>query len=184
MGGAERIITRVTDRLKQALDGLFDDPAPSTPIFPSNAPQPAPSPSTMASTAQPQPTPSNPESSKPFGKITSYNWQGDPYTDSQSRAMIGSFGKLSPEGMAISPDIEKQFREAGIKPKDKVKIVLSDGTEMERVWEDRTMQDKQAIRKFGKPLTGRFDLHFPEGKSPHEKDGLAVVGFQKLASSE
>jgi hypothetical protein len=86
--------------------------------------------------------------------------------------------------MAISPDIEKQFREAGIKPKDMVKIVLSDGTEMERRWEDRTMQDKQAIRKFGKPLTGRFDLHFPEGKSPHEKDGVAVVGFQKLASVE
>jgi hypothetical protein len=86
--------------------------------------------------------------------------------------------------MAISPDIEKQFKEAGIKPKDMVKIVLSDGTTMERRWEDRTMQDKQAIRKFGKPLTGRFDLHFPEGKSPHEKDGIAVVGFEKLASAE
>jgi hypothetical protein len=86
--------------------------------------------------------------------------------------------------MAISPDIEKQFKEAGIKPKDRVKIVLSDGTQLERVWEDRTMQDKQAIRKFGKPLTGRFDLHFPEGKSPHEKDGVAVVGFQRVAQAD
>jgi len=182
--GAERIIGRVTERLKQALDGLFEDPAPSTPIFPANAPQPTPSPTPPPPATQPEyPTP-KPEPKEPFGKITSYNWKGDPYTDTNSRNMIGSFGKLTPEGMAVSPDIEKQFREQGIKPKDMVKIVLADGTTMERRWEDRTMQDKQAIRKFGKPLTGRFDLNFPQGTKPHEKDGLAVVGFQKIAAAE
>ena len=91
---------------------------------------------------------------------------------------------LSNQGLAVSPDIEKQFKEAGIKPKDKVKITLSDGTELERIWEDRTMQDKQAIKTFGKPLRGRFDLHMPQSIGPHEKDGLAVVGFQKIASAE
>ena len=175
------IIARVGERLKQALDGLFDNPAPSSPQFPSNAPQPPPEPTITISKSR---VPSNPETREPLGKITSYNWQGDPYTDTNSRNLIGSFGKITPKGMAISPDIEKQFREKGIKPKDMVKIVLSDGTEMERRWEDRTMQDKQAIRKFGKPLTGRFDLHYPEGKSPHEKDGISVVGFQRVAQAD
>jgi len=180
----EGLLSKATDRLKSALGGLFEEPATSTPAFPSNAPQPLPEPTiTVRKSRSDNPTP-KPEPQEPFGKITSYNWKGDPYTDSQSRAMIGSFGKLTEEGMAVSPDIEKQFRDQGIKPKDKVLITLADGTTMERRWEDRTMQDKQAIRKFGKPLTGRFDLNFPQGTKPHEKDGLAVVGFQKLASAE
>ena len=178
---AEGIIGRVANRLKQALDGLFEEPAPSTPVFPQNAPTEAPSPTITASKSRSQEPP--PEARK-LGKITSYNWKGDPYTDSNSRKWIGSWGKISEIGMAVSPDVEKQFREQGIKPKDKVKIVLSDGTELERIWDNRTMQDKQAIRKFGKPLTGRFDLHHPYGSSPHEKDGVSVVGFQKLASAE
>ena len=182
--GAERIIARVTDRLKQALDGLFDEPAPPTPVFPESVPQsPAEPAITISKSGSDNPAP-KPEPQEPLGKITSYNWKGDPYTDTNSRNMIGSFGKLTEEGMAVSPDIEKQFREQGIKPKDMVKIVLADGTQLNRRWEDRTMQDAQAIRKFGKPLTGRFDLHFPEGTSPHEKDGISVVGFQKLASAE
>lgn len=175
------ILGRVTQRLKQALDGLYEDPAPSSPQFPETIPTEAPVATITVSKSR---VPSNPETREPLGKITSYNWQGDPYTDTNSRNRIGSFGKISDEGMAISPDIEKQFKEAGIKPKDRVKITLSDGTEMERIWDNRTMQDKQAIRKFGKPLTGRFDLHFPEGKSPHKKDGVAVVGFQKLPTTE
>ena len=178
---AEGIIGRVANRLKQALDGLFDDPAPPTPSFPQNVPTEAPTPTITVSKSRIQEPP--PEARK-LGKITSYNWKGDPYTDSYSRQWIGSWGKISDIGMAVSPDVEKQFREQGIKPKDKVKIVLSDGTELERVWDNRTMQDKQTIRKFGKPLTGRFDLHFPEGTKPHEKDGVAVVGFQRVASAE
>ena len=181
---AEGILSRATDRLKSALDGLFEQSAPSTPTFPPNAPQPPPEPVITISKSRSQPSTPNPESQEPFGKITSYNWKGDPYTDSQSRAMVGSFGKLTEEGMAVSPDIEKQFRDQGIKPKDRIQITLADGTTMERTWEDRTMGDKQAIKKFGKPLTGRFDLNFPQGTKPHEKSGLAVVGFQKLANSE
>ena len=178
---AEGIIGRVAERLKMALDGLFDEPAPSTPAFPQNLPVEAPSPTiTVSKSGSQQPTPE----ARKLGTITSYNWKGDPYSDSQSRAMIGSFGKLTEQGMAVSPDIERQFKEAGIKPKDRIQLTLSDGTVMERTWEDRTMQDKQAIRKFGKPLTGRFDLNFPQGTKPHEKDGIAVVGFQKIASAE
>ena len=180
----EGLLSRATDRLKSALDGLFEEPASATMVFPQNAPTEAPIPTITVRKSRSGNPPPNPEPQEPFGKITSYNWKGDPYTDSQSRAMIGSFGKLTEEGMAVSPDIERQFREQGIKPKDMVKIVLADGTEMNRRWEDRTMQDKQAIRKFGKPLTGRFDLNFPQGTKPHEKDGISVVGFQKLAGAE
>lgn len=112
-------------------------------------------------------------------RVTSYNWKGDPYTDSNSRKWIGSFGKISENGMAISPDVERQFKAAGIKPKDPVELNLSDGTTVVRIWDNRTMQDKQAIRKFGKPLTGRFDFHHPNGNAPHEKDGVRVVSFRK-----
>lgn len=178
------LIADAANRLKNVLGDLFPEDQPSaTPAFPTNAPSHISEPViTIRKSGQVSPAP-NPET-PPLGKITSYNWKGDPYTDSQSRAMIGSFGKLTEEGMAVSPDIERQFKELGIKPKDKVLLTLADGTQMERRWEDRTMQDKQAIRKFGKPLTGRFDLNFPQGTKPHEKDGLAVVGFQKIASSE
>lgn len=151
------------DALKNAIGDLFPEEQPSATLLFPTTPLPAPTPIPA-----------------PIGKITSYNWKGDPYTDTNSRNMVGSFGKLSNEGMAISPDIEKKFREAGIKPKDKVEITLSDGTNLVRKWEDRTMQDKQAIKKYGKPLTGRFDLNFPEGNKPHEKDGIQVVGFRKL----
>jgi len=120
---------------------------------------------------------------KALGKITSYNWKGDPYTDSYSRKWIGSWGKISDIGMAVSPDVEKAFRAQGIKPKDRVEIELADGTKYERIWDNRTMQDAQAIRKFGKPLTGRFDLHHPYGNKPHEKDGVAVVNFRKAGDS-
>lgn len=181
------IITDATTRLRNVLGDLFPEEPPSaTPLFPQNAPSPTSEPAiTIRKSSQVIQATPNPESqSTPYGKITSYNWKGDPYTDTNSRNMIGSFGKITPEGMAVSPDIEKQFREAGIKPKDKVEIVLADGTKLVRNWEDRTMQDKQAIKTFGKPLRGRFDLNYPEGKSPHEKDGIAVVGFQKLASAE
>lgn len=181
------LLTDAANRLKNALGDLFPESQPSaTPAFPTNAPSPTSEPviTIRKSASDPKPA-SNPESqSSPFGKITSYNWKGDPYTDSYSRQWIGSWGKISDIGMAVSPDIEKQFREKGIKPKDRVKITLSDGTELERIWDNRTMQDKQAIRKFGKPLTGRFDLHHPYGSSPHEKDGINVVGFQKIAASE
>lgn len=170
--------------LKNALGDLFPEEQPSvTPLFPKEAPTSPQEPTiTIRKSREQIPSPQTP--TQPLGKITSYNWKGDPYTDSNSRQWIGSWGKISEIGMAVSPDVEKQFREAGIKPKDKVAITLSDGTQLERIWDNRTMQDKQAIRKFGKPLTGRFDLHHPYGTSPYEKDGVAVVGFQKIATAE
>lgn len=163
--------------LKGAVGDLYPDQVPSQPSFPEVSPQ---GPQETVITIRKSSMGNKPQNPEPLGKITSYNWKGDPYTDTNSRNMVGSFGKLSNEGMAVSPDIEKQFREAGIKPKDKVNIVLADGTELQRVWDDRTMQDKQAIRKYGEPLRGRFDLNFPQGNKPHEKDGLAVVGFKKV----
>lgn len=178
------LIADAATRLKNAIGDLFPEEQPSAlPIFPQNASSPSIEPAiTIRKSAMDKPT-INPESS-PLGKITSYNWKGDPYTDTNSRNMVGSFGKLTPQGLAVSPDIEKQFKEQGIKPKDRVEIILADGTNMIRTWEDRTMQDKQAIRKYGKPLTGRFDLNFPEGTKPHEKDGVAVVGFRKISQSQ
>ena len=180
------IIGKVANRLKQALDGLFEETPSATPLFPENVPQPIPEPTIAISKSRSQqPTPSKPETKEPFGKITSYNYKNEELPDTLSQSMKGAWDNtLSNQGLAVSPDIEKQFREQGIKPKDKVKIVLADGTELERIWEDRTMQDKQAIRKFGKPLRGRFDLHMPQSIGPHEKDGISVVGFQKLASAE
>lgn len=176
------LITDAATRLKNALGDLFPEEAPSaTPLFPQNVATPINEPVITIRKSSRTVPPSNPE---PLGKITSYNWKGDPYSDTNSRNMIGSFGKLTEEGMAVSPDIEKQFKEMGIKPKDKVLLTLADGSQIERRWEDRTMQDAQAIRKYGKPLTGRFDLNFPQGTKPHEKDGLAVVGFKKIASAE
>jgi hypothetical protein len=137
----------------------------------------------MLEALAPSPKRPTPELEKAFGKVTSYNWKGDPYTDSNSRKWLGSWGKISEIGMAVSPDIEREFRKLGIKPKDKVEIELSDGSKEVRIWDNRTMQDAQAVRKFGKPLTGRFDLHHPYGDKPHEKDGVAVVAFRKAGDS-
>lgn len=178
-------IADAANRLQNALGDLFTEQAPSpSPVFPTNSPSPISEPViTIRKSRSDSPTP-KPETS-PLGKITSYNYKNEELPDTLSQAMKGAWNnKLSNQGMAVSPDIEKQFREAGIKPKDKVEIVLADGTKLVRSWEDRTMQDKQAIKTFGKPLRGRFDLHMPQSIGPHEKDGLAVVGFQKIASSE
>jgi hypothetical protein len=43
------------------------------------------------------------------------------------------------------------------------------------------MQDKQAISKYGKPLTGRFDFHSPGGKQ--KNDGMAVLSFRKAPNA-
>lgn len=112
-------------------------------------------------------------------KVTSYNFKGDSYGDSLSRADIGAFTKnLGPDSLAISPDVEKAFRDAGIKPNDRVVLTLGDGTEITRVWDDRTMQDEQAKRKFGKPLRGRFDFNHPY-EGPHPLTDMKVVRFRK-----
>lgn len=119
---------------------------------------------------------------KPVGKVTSYNFPGDPYSDTNSRNLIGAWNNtLTESSLAISPDIEKKFKAAGIKQGDAVELTLANGTRVVRNWDDRTMQDEQAIRKFGKPLRGRFDFHQPGGK--YENDGIAVVSFRKATAA-
>ena len=119
---------------------------------------------------------------KAEGKVTSYNFSGDPYSDSNSRNRIGAWNnKLTENSLAISPDIERKFKAAGIGKGDAVELTLADGSTVIRNWDDRTMQDEQATRKFGKPLTGRFDFHSPGGKQ--KNDGMAVVSFRKATNA-
>ena len=137
----------------------------------------------------PSPTPVNPtdlikksREIKAEGKVTSYNFKGDAYSDSNSRAGIGAWNnKLTENSLAISPDIESKFKAAGIGKGDPVELTLADGSTVIRNWDDRTMQDKQAISKFGKPLTCRFDFHSPGGKQ--KNDGMAVLSFRKAPNA-
>ena len=139
--------------------------------------------------AKPTPTPppakeaiDREKAMKPEGKVTSYNFKGDAYSDSNSRAGIGAWdNKLNENSLAISPDIESKFKAAGIGKGDPVELTLADGSTVIRNWDDRTMQDKQAISKFGKPLTGRFDFHSPGGKQ--KNDGMAVLSFRKAPNA-
>jgi hypothetical protein len=140
---------------------------------------------------KPKPTPTPPpaqevidksEATKAQGKVTSYNFPGDPYSDSNSRNRIGAWNnRLDENSLAISPDIERKFKAAGIGKGDPVELTLADGSTVIRNWDDRTMQDAQAIKKFGKPLTGRFDFHSPGGKQ--KSDGMAVVSFRKATNA-
>jgi hypothetical protein len=119
---------------------------------------------------------------KAEGKVTSYGFKGDAHSDSNSRAGIGAWdNKLKENSLAISPDIEGKFKAAGIGEGDPVELTLADGSTVVRNWDDRTMQDKQAIEKFGKPLTGRFDFHSPGGKQ--KNDGMAVLSFRKAPNA-
>ena len=139
--------------------------------------------------AKPMPTPppakdaiEKAKSIKAEGKVTSYNFPKDPYSDSNSRNLIGAWNnKLTKDSLAISPDIERKFQAAGIGKGDPVELTLADGSTVIRTWDDRTMQDEQATRKFGKPLRGRFDFHSPDGKQA--KDGMAVVSFRKAPTA-
>lgn len=139
--------------------------------------------------SRPMPTPPPPKdaidkakSIKAEGKVTSYNFPKDPYSDSNSRNLIGAWNnKLTKDSLAISPDIERKFKAAGIGKGDAVELTLADGSTVIRTWDDRTMQDEQATRKFGKPLRGRFDFHSPDGKQA--KDGMAVVSFRKAPTA-
>lgn len=119
---------------------------------------------------------------KAEGKVTHYNFPGDPYSDSNSRNLKGAWNnKLNEDSLAISPDIERKFKAAGIGQGDPVELTLADGSTVIRNWDDRTMQDADAIKKFGKPLTGRFDFHSPGGKQ--KNDGMAVVSFRKATNA-
>lgn len=122
-------------------------------------------------------------------RITSYGYQTDTTPDSNSLAGIGAWvspeeqrlikaGKRTPNKLqagdiAVSPDVERQFRHAGINPGDTVEIALDDGTITSGRWMDRTAQSYN-----GKPLTGRFDVYHP-GQKGSPLDGKRVVGWNK-----
>lgn len=174
------LISDATTRLKNALGDLFPEKQPSAiPLFPQIKGNPINEPTITIRKSSRVPVGfPNPES-KPLGKITSFNYDGDPYSDSLSKKGIGSFGKITNEGIAISPDVEQAFIKAGIKPRDPVILKFKDGSEERRIWQDRTMQDKQAIKKYGKPFRGRIDFNMAQGKNRHPKDGMEVIGFRK-----
>ena len=118
-------------------------------------------------------------------RITSYGYADDEWADSQSAKGIGAFTipgdeetKLKPNDFAVSPDGEKKLVEAGVKPRDKVRLKLSNGQTVEGRWMDRTANDSQAARLGLKPLRGRWDLYSPTGK--HDFDGVTVLGFETL----
>ena len=127
----------------------------------------------------PSPTPTKSEdlinkgkAIKTEGKVTSYNFSGDPYSDSNSRNLIGAWNnRLDENSLAISPDIERKFKAAGIGKGDPVELTLADGSTVIRNWDDRT-SDK---------LRGRFDFHSPGGKQ--KNDGMAVVSFRKATNA-
>jgi hypothetical protein len=110
-----------------------------------------------------------------IGVVTTYGYKGDTTPDRNSANGIGAWdNKLSLNSLAVSRDIEAQFRAAGIKPKGKVFLVLVNGTSTQRTWDDRTAKAYK-----GKPLVGRFDFYCPSGKNPLE--GLGVLSFSPMA---
>lgn len=118
-----------------------------------------------------------------LGKLTSYGYSSDPYGDSASLGRgkyafpTGAWNnRLKPGSFAASPDVEAELRAAGVRPGQAVSVQLSNGQMLNGTWDDRTMQDEQAIRKFGKPLRGRWDFYSPDGVS--KLDGAQVVGFR------
>jgi hypothetical protein len=127
----------------------------------------------------PSPTPTKSEdlinkgkAIKTEGKVTSYNFPGDAYSDTNSRNLIGAWNNtLDENSLAISPDIERKFKAAGIGKGDPVELTLADGSTVIRNWDDRT-SDK---------LRGRFDFHSPGGKQ--KNDGMAVVSFRKATNA-
>jgi hypothetical protein len=113
------------------------------------------------------------------GKVTSYGYEGDQYGGPDAKATKeGAFGNsLTDKSLAVSPDIQARFKEAGIKPMEPVELTLEDGTKVVRNYDDHTASDQEA-RKLGlKPLRGRFDFRSVGGKQ--EKDGMRIVSFRK-----
>jgi hypothetical protein len=113
------------------------------------------------------------------GKVTSYGYEGDQYGGPDAKASnMGAFNNpLTDKSLAVSPDIQARFKEAGIKPMEPVELTLEDGTKVVRHYDDHTASDQEA-RKLGlKPLRGRFDFRSVGGKQ--EKDGIRVVSFRK-----
>ena len=123
-----------------------------------------------------KPTPVvQPQSFAPIaGRITSYGYAGDSTPDTNSEHAIGAWANHLEEGLslAISRDVEQQFRYFGVTPKSLVDVMLANGIVLTLLWDDRT-----AAEYAGKPLTGRFDLFSPSG--PSRYTDCKVIGFRK-----
>jgi hypothetical protein len=123
---------------------------------------------------------------KTKGQVTSYGYPGDTTTETNSLAGIGAWVsgddaakikagqdspfKLMPGDLAVSPDVEAQFRKAGIQPGDDVSVIREDGSEFLTRWMDRTSG----------ALTGRYDFYSPGG--PLKDNGAPIVGVRKMGS--
>lgn len=95
----------------------------------------------------------------------------------------GAFNnRLTPESLAVSPDIEQRFKAAGIKLGDRVDLQLENGQTISKVWADRTASDKVAKRLGLSPLRGRFDFYSPNGE--HELESTKIVGFTPVGGSK
>jgi len=115
------------------------------------------------------------------GRTTAYGYANDETPDANSSAGIGAFVssaeaekikrgepsemRLRSGDLAVSRDIEAQFRAQGIRPGDAVTLHYADGTTHTGRWMDRTDGS----------LDGRFDLYSPNG--PPSNDGSKITGF-------
>jgi hypothetical protein len=109
-----------------------------------------------------------------IGVVTTYGYAGDTTPDRNSANGIGAWDNhLRETSIAVSRDIEAQFRAAGILPMSKVKLLLDNGKTVEKTWDDRTAKTYK-----GKPLIGRFDFYCPSGRNPHE--GQGIVNFSRV----
>ena len=120
------------------------------------------------------------------GRVTSYGYANDSTPDANSSAGIVAWvsdeeaariragedtpNKLRPGDLAVSRDIEAQFRDVGISPGEPVSLRLDDGTEISGRWMDRTAEEYD-----GRALTGRFDIYSPAGANL--LNDRQVVGF-------
>lgn len=111
-----------------------------------------------------------------FGVLTSYGYPADSTPDTNSANAIGMCDNHLTDhvSLAVSRDIEADFRTAGIHPLGQVELTLENGTVLNVVWADRT-----AVAYHGKNLTGRFDLYC--AVKPHPLTGTAVTAFRKLS---
>jgi hypothetical protein len=117
-------------------------------------------------------------------KATTYGHPSDPYLDSNSAKGIGAFGKLEPNDVALSPDMEKSVRAKGINPGDQLSVTMANGDIVKGRWMDRTAQDSDVssgkIKGVSSPLRGRVDFYTPGGVNPY--DGMGVSAISKIGS--
>lgn len=114
-------------------------------------------------------------------KVTTFGSPDDPYLDSNSAKGIGAFGKLEPNDIALSPDMEKEVRAKGIKPGDNISVTMENGDVVQGRWMDRTAQDSDVksgkIKGVTQPLRGRVDIYTPGGVNPYDGMGVSAIGF-------